>query len=318
MEHILDFGEVEDNRTGIPTLGIVGASYKVALPGNRPVLQSSKRVPVLTALRELEWFLSGETDLGPLIANNVRIWDQWVKPGTAIHDDEGNLVDGALGPIYQAQWRKWRGKGGYIDQLADVTEALRTNPQSRRHLVTAWNPTYLDDMALPPCHVMFQFVSKSHVPMFEEMEALLEWSCAADTEDILSKDYIAKMVGEPRKLDLVLYMRSNDTPLGHAFNVFQYSMIMILMARATGMVPGDFIYMGADVHIYENQLDIYRNVHRAQYFSTAWADAKRISDPTVRFTTDKVANALLDFVHTDVSIEDYHPLPTVKYPVAAK
>lgn len=353
MAYILEEGDIDENRTGIDTLGVVGVAYKVRCGGNRPALLRSKHLAVKTATRELQWFLSGKTNLRPLLESNVNIWTQWVKPGTEVYDETGKLVDGDLGPIYQHQWRNWKttdihwdpahtdntpfrgtclfplvvetsmGKeahiyDGHIDQLANVTNSLRNNPESRRHLVSAWNPADLDDMALPPCHVFFQFVSKSHVPTLNESRALLDWSREASDEGILSEEFIDRSVGEPRKLDIVLYMRSNDTPLGHAFNVFQYSTIMLLMARSVGMVPGDFIYMGADVHMYEDQVDIYRDVHRRQYQSGDWLKVKDEPRASIKFTTGKVANALLDFKESDIALIGYNPLPSVKYPIAAK
>ncbi len=355
VSEILTHGTPDANRTDVSAIARIGHSYRVDCGGNKPVLQISKTVYTGTALKELEWFMSGDTRLDPLIALGVHIWDQWVIPGTEKYDADGELVGGDLGPIYQHQWRNWtkeysvRGEGarrrwhdrectattvtseilkdthgGYVtlvketyDQLQIVTKRLRSHPDCRRHIVSAWNPGDISDMALPPCHVMFQFCSRPVVPTLVEMGSLLTWSADASAEDILDEEFISRCVGEPRKLDLVLYMRSNDVGVGHAFNAFQYSTMLITMARAVGMLPGEFIFMGANVHLYENQQEAYQE-QRDNLITRKYHEILAMDPVRLVYTTPKVANALLDFKHTDVKLENYTAVSTVRYPIAAK
>lgn len=353
VSDILINGTDYPNRTAVGSTARIGHAYRVAMDGDYPVLSQSKKVYTQTALKELEWFISGKTDLGPLIANNVQIWNQWVKPDTAEYDTKGNLVDGELGPIYQHQWRHWT--RGYLvrsvsqakrlmetphpnrkvtplltpnqehvyyveeqyDQLQMAVERLRTSPDCRRVIVSAWNPGELMDMALPPCHVFFQFCSRVVVPTDDEAQHLTQWTQQAHQEGILHQDYIFERSKEPRKLDLVLYMRSNDVGVGHAFNAFQYSMILSLMARSVGMIPGDFIFMGANVHLYDDQHEAYQE-QLANMRTERMGELQAGERPRVGYLTPKVANALLDFHHTDIEIMHNDSVGVVRYPVAAK
>lgn len=195
------------DRTGVGTLGIFGHQMRFDLSEGFPLV-TTKKLHVKSIVHELLWFLSGSTNVRYLRENGVGIWDDWA--------DEA----GELGPVYGKQWRSWAAPDGrVIDQIANLIEALRTNPYSRRHIVSAWNPADVDDMALPPCHCLFQF-----------------------------------HVAEGR-LSCQLYQRSADIFLGVPFNIASYSLLTMMAAQVTGYRPGEFIHTLGDAHLYLNHLD---------------------------------------------------------------
>jgi thymidylate synthase len=186
---------------------VFGRQLRFDLAQGFPLL-TTKRVHFHSILVELLWFLRGETNVRPLQARGVTIWDAWAN------------ADGELGPVYGKQWRSWTAPDGrVIDQIAAVQEQIRRNPESRRHVVSAWNPAELDDMALPPCHCLFQF-----------------------------------FVADGR-LSCQLYQRSADAFLGMPFNIASYALLTLMMAQATGLEPGEFIHTLGDAHLYLNHLD---------------------------------------------------------------
>jgi thymidylate synthase len=208
LRHVLDQGEERSDRTGVGTLGVFGYQYRVDLADGFPLL-TTKRIHVRSVVHELLWFLRGDTNIGYLNDNGVTIWDEWASD------------DGDLGPIYGRQWRSWPAHdGGTIDQLASVIETIRTDPTSRRLVVSAWNVADLEQMALPPCHCLFQF----HVS------------------------------GDGR-LSCQLYQRSADVFLGVPFNLASYALLTILVAEVTGLTPGHFVHTFGDAHLYLNHLD---------------------------------------------------------------
>ncbi len=207
LRRILDEGTDKDDRTGTGTRSVFGHQMRFALADGFPLV-TTKKIHVRSVVYELLWFLRGDTNIRYLQDNGVKIWDAWA-------DD-----DGELGPVYGHQWRSWPdGRGGTIDQIARVIESIRTNPDSRRHMVTAWNPADVDDMALPPCHCLFQF----HV---------------ADG-----------------KLSCQLYQRSADAFLGVPFNIASYALLTHMVARVTGLAVGDFVHSFGDVHLYSNHFE---------------------------------------------------------------
>ncbi|MEM7741904.1 MAG: thymidylate synthase [Pseudomonadota bacterium] len=196
-----------DDRTGTGTKSVFGHQMRFDLADGFPLL-TTKRVHRKSVIHELLWFLRGETNVKSLQEVGVSIWDEWA-------DDEGEL-----GPVYGAQWRSWPDyKDGTVDQIARVQEALRTNPFSRRHVVSAWNPALVDDMALPPCHCLFQF-------------------------------YVAD-----GKLSCQLYQRSADIFLGVPFNIASYALLTHMMAQGAGLGVGDFVHTLGDAHLYINHID---------------------------------------------------------------
>lgn len=210
LRHIMTDGLDRGDRTGTGTRSIFGHQMRFDLSRGFPLL-TTKKVHIRSVFGELLWFLRGDTNIAWLHENRITIWDEWAGP------------DGDLGPIYGYQWRSWPTPDGrHIDQLAQVIDALRSNPESRRHIVSAWNVADLDAMALPPCHALFQF-------------------------------YVAG-----RKLSCQLYQRSADVFLGLPFNIASYSLLTHLVAQVTGLRVGEFIHTLGDAHIYHNHFDQVR------------------------------------------------------------
>ncbi len=207
LRHVLDHGVRKADRTGTGTLSVFGWQLRFDLAAGFPLL-TTKKVHLRSILHELLWFVAGDTNVRALQAQGVTIWDEWA--------DEA----GELGPVYGRQWRSWPAHdGGTIDQLAQVVEQIRRDPDSRRHLVSAWNVAELDAMRLPPCHVLFQF-----------------W------------------VGDGR-LSCQLYQRSADVFLGLPFNIASYALLTRMVAQACGLAPGDLVHTLGDAHLYLNHLE---------------------------------------------------------------
>jgi thymidylate synthase len=207
LEHVLENGVKKSDRTGTGTISVFGYQMRFDLQQGFPVI-TTKKLHLRSIIHELLWFLKGETNLDYLHANNVTIWDEWA--------DE----NGELGHIYGYQWRSWPTPDGrFIDQITNVVRSINENPDSRRHIVSAWNVGELDKMALPPCHVIFQF-------------------------------YVAG-----GKLSCQLYQRSCDIFLGVPFNIASYALLTLMMAQVTGLKPGEFIHTLGDAHIYLNHIE---------------------------------------------------------------
>ncbi|MDR5899615.1 thymidylate synthase [Halomonas vilamensis] len=207
MQHVLDHGVDRDDRTGVGTRSVFGHQMRFDLSRGFPLL-TTKKLHLRSIIHELLWFLRGDTNIAYLKENGVKIWDAWA-------DEDGNL-----GPVYGYQWRSWpRPDGGSVDQIKQVIEQIRTNPQSRRLIVSAWNPAQVDDMQLPPCHCLFQF-------------------------------YVAN-----GRLSCQLYQRSADIFLGVPFNIASYALLLSMVAHVTGLKPGEFIHTLGDAHLYSNHLE---------------------------------------------------------------
>jgi len=206
LEHLLENGVKREDRTGTGTLGCFGYQMRFDLSEGFPVL-TTKKLHLRSIIHELLWFLKGDTNISYLKENGVRIWDDWA-------DEDGNL-----GPVYGYQWRSWPNPDGTsTDQISKLIEQIKTNPYSRRHVISAWNPSFIDEMALPPCHCLFQF----HV--------------------------------SEGKLNCQLYQRSADTFLGVPFNIASYALLTMMMAQVCDLEPGDFVHSFGDVHLYTNHL----------------------------------------------------------------
>lgn len=207
MRHVLEHGDKKTDRTGTGTLSVFGWQMRFALSKGFPLL-TTKKLHTRSIIHELLWFLQGDTNIRYLKENGVSIWDEWA-------DEQGDL-----GPVYGKQWRRWEtADGRKIDQISQLVEAIKRNPDSRRHLVSAWNPGEVDRMALPPCHALFQF-------------------------------YVAN-----GKLSCQLYQRSADIFLGVPFNIASYALLTLMVAQVCELTPGDFIWTGGDCHLYSNHLD---------------------------------------------------------------
>ena len=207
LDHVLTNGTEKADRTGTGTLSVFGYQMRFDLTAGFPVL-TTKKIHLKSVVGELIWFLRGDTNVKWLQDNGITIWDDWAD------------ADGELGPVYGYQWRSWPTPDGrHVDQIAAVIESIRTNPDSRRHIVNAWNVADVDKMALPPCHTMFQF-------------------------------YVAG-----GRLSCQLYQRSADVFLGVPFNIASYALLTHMVAAVTGLEPGDFVHTLGDAHLYLNHLD---------------------------------------------------------------
>ena len=207
MRHVAERGHRKDDRTGTGTLSVFGWQMRFDLSEGFPLL-TTKKLHTRSIIHELLWFLRGDTNIQYLKDNKVSIWDEWA--------DE----NGELGPVYGKQWRRWEtADGRSIDQIAQLIEALKKNPDSRRHIVSAWNPGEIEGMALPPCHALFQF-------------------------------YVAG-----GKLSCQLYQRSADIFLGVPFNIASYALLTMMVAQVCGYELGDFVWTGGDCHLYVNHLE---------------------------------------------------------------
>jgi len=218
LQHILDKGVSKNDRTGTGTISTFGYQMRFNLQEGFPLV-TTKKLHVKSIIHELLWFLKGETNIAYLKENGVSIWNEWA-------DENGDL-----GPVYGKQWRSWEGAHGQvIDQVADVIKQIKTNPDSRRMIISAWNVADLPDMALMPCHALFQF-------------------------------YVAE-----GKLSCQLYQRSADVFLGVPFNIASYALLTMMMAQACDLQPGDFIHTFGDVHIYNNHLEqVHLQLSRKPY-----------------------------------------------------
>ncbi|TCK00066.1 thymidylate synthase [Nocardia alba] len=255
LRHVLERGTPKADRTGTGTRSIFGHQLRYDLAESFPLI-TTKRVHMKSIAYELLWFLRGDSNVSWLREHGVTIWDEWA-------DDKGEL-----GPVYGVQWRSWPTPDGtHIDQIAQVLHTLRTDPDSRRMIVSAWNVADLDKMALAPCHAFFQF-------------------------------YVAD-----GKLSCQLYQRSADLFLGVPFNIASYALLTLMVAQQTELEPGEFIWTGGDVHIYDNHVDQVREQLTREPFPF----------PTLRL---RPATSLFDYVYSDIELSDYEHHPGIKAPVA--
>ncbi|GEM30471.1 thymidylate synthase [Nocardia neocaledoniensis NBRC 108232] len=255
LRTVLERGTPKADRTGTGTRSIFGHQLRYDLAESFPLI-TTKRVHLKSIVYELLWFLRGDSNVSWLREHGVTIWDEWADQ------------HGELGPVYGVQWRSWPTPDGtHIDQISQVLHTLRTDPDSRRMIVSAWNVAELDKMALAPCHAFFQF-------------------------------YVAD-----GKLSCQLYQRSADLFLGVPFNIASYALLTLMVAQQTELEPGEFIWTGGDVHIYDNHVDQVREqLGREPY-----------PFPTMHL---RPATSLFDYVYEDVEISDYRHHPAIKAPVA--
>jgi thymidylate synthase len=214
MRHVLEKGQDKSDRTGTGTRSVFGWQMRFDLAQGFPML-TSKKLHLKSIIHELLWFLQGDTNIAYLQQNGVKIWDEWA-------DEHGDL-----GPVYGKQWRRWETPDGrLIDQISQLVQSLKNNPDSRRHIVSAWNPGDVDSMALPPCHCLFQF-------------------------------YVSPACGpeQTRKLSCQLYQRSADIFLGVPFNIASYALLTLMLAQVCGYRPGEFVHTFGDAHLYSNHFE---------------------------------------------------------------
>ncbi|MEL7196935.1 MAG: thymidylate synthase [Pseudomonadota bacterium] len=298
MRRIWEEGDERSDRTGVGTRSICGAQLRYDLAGGAMPLLTTKRVYWKTATREMLWFLTGETNIRPLVLQGVKIWNEWPharyvkETGDAISLDHfvARIAEdeafakrwGDLGPVYGKQWVDWptyryrkdglyeRGPG--INQVAEVVESLKNNPGSRRHIIEGWNVAELPRMALPPCHKTYQF----HVAGSEENA----------------------------RLNCLLYQRSCDVALGLPFNLWSAALLTRMMADQTGLEPGDLVWMGGDVHLYLNHAHLIEEQLTRQPQGS----------PTLAIT--RKPETIFDYQIEDFEVQDYAPMPPIKAPVA--
>ena len=267
LQHIIDNGFQKGDRTGTGTKSVFGYQMRFNLEDGFPLL-TTKKVHLRSIIHELLWLINGDTNIKYLHDNKVSIWDEWA-------DENGDL-----GPIYGAQWRNWNNEG--IDQIADLIDSIKSNPNSRRHIVTAWNPSVLPDekskdfaqnvadgkAALPPCHAFFQF-------------------------------YVAD-----NKLSCQLYQRSADVFLGVPFNIASYSLLTMMIAQVCGLGLGDFVHTFGDVHIYNNHIE--------QVKLQLSREPRHL--PTMKLNPE--VKSIFDFKYEDFKLEDYNPHDAIKADVS--
>ena len=247
LRYILKNGESKEDRTGTGTISTFGYQMRFDLSKGFPLI-TTKKVHWPSVLHELLWFIKGETNIKYLQENKVRIWNEWA-------DEQGEL-----GPVYGKQWRDFGG----VDQLAEVIESIKNNPNSRRHIVSAWNVPMLDQMALPPCHLLFQFYVNNS------------------------------------KLSLQLYQRSGDAFLGVPFNIASYSLLLMMVAQVTGLVPHEFVHTLGDAHIYNDHMEqVQTQLERFPFLP-----------PTVELNKD--ITSLFDFKYEDIILKNYTHHPALK------
>jgi thymidylate synthase len=256
MNRVLTEGHPKSDRTGTGTLSVFGHQMRFDLAAGFPVV-TTKKIHMRSVIVELLWFLRGGTNVRWLQERGVSIWDEWADP------------EGELGPVYGHQWRSWpTPDGGSIDQIAAVVQGLKANPDSRRHIVSAWNVAEVHAMALPPCHTLFQF-------------------------------YVAD-----GKLSCQLYQRSADVFLGVPFNIASYALLTMMVAKVTGLQPGDFVHTLGDAHLYSNHLDQAR------------LQLTRTPKPLPTMVIADGVDALDRFEYEHFTLLDYVSDPAIKAPIA--
>ena len=256
MKYVRESGTEKGDRTGTGTLSVFGYQMRFNLEEGFPLV-TTKKVHLKSIIYELLWFLKGSTNVDYLNEHGVSIWDEWA-------DERGEL-----GPVYGAQWRSWPTQdGSSIDQISEVINQITANPDSRRLIVSAWNVSQIDSMALPPCHAMFQF-------------------------------YVAD-----GKLSCQLYQRSADIFLGVPFNIASYALLVLMMAKVTGLKPGEFVHTLGDAHLYLNHLDQVDEQLKRQPF------------PLPKMSITKDIKNVLDIEYEDFSLEDYESHPHISAPIA--
>ena len=256
LKHVYENGTFKSDRTGTGTKSVFGYQMRFDLNEGFPLI-TTKKVHLKSIIHELLWFLKGDTNTAYLKENGVSIWDEWA-------DSNGNL-----GPVYGKQWRSWSSPDGQvIDQISDLVQMLKSSPDSRRMIVSAWNPADLPKMALAPCHCLFQF-------------------------------YVAD-----GKLSCQLYQRSADIFLGVPFNIASYALLTMMLAQVTGLKLGEFVHTFGDAHIYTN------------HFEQVELQLSRDSNPYPSMLINPDVQSIFDFKFEDFTLENYHPHPAIKAPVA--
>lgn len=385
-DSILNDGEKKQDRTGVGTSSLFGNMLSFNLFGYSLPVLPTRYIKPMDPIIEMLWFIAGDTDIAYLKKHKINIWDSWVREETKRFDEDGKLIGGSIGPgAYGAQWRNWEDtrivdvkdlekytKHGYsyvtnlnethieggtgkivmtrnIDQLANAIELIKTNPDSRRIIVSAWNPGRIEDQALPPCHSFFQFYT-AEMSTFEKVAMLkaikkysserlatlyadgnfktADQSFIDEIDDWLNKyqfnptaadlepldDFIRRNKLPTRSLSMQLYCRSQDYLVGTVYNVAQYGALAHMVAQVTNTWAKTLSWVAGDTHVYKDQIPIYEKEHKP----IAQEAATRV------FTSSKIPRLILnpsiknidDFTPEDINVINYEPGPKIKYPIA--
>lgn len=265
LQHILDHGVQKHDRTGTGTISCFGYQMRFDLQKGFPLL-TTKKLHTKSIIHELLWFLKGETNIAYLKENGVSIWNEWANE------------NGELGPVYGKQWRSWEGKDGkVVDQISDLIKQIKSNPDSRRLIVSAWNVTDLPEMALMPCHTIFQFYVAPPNPLKGELK---------------------------HKLSCQLYQRSADVFLGVPFNIASYALLTLMVAQVCDLDAGEFVHTFGDVHIYNNHIEQVK------------LQLSRTPFPLPAMKLNPSVKNIFDFKFEDFTLENYQCHPAIKAPVA--
>jgi thymidylate synthase len=281
LQHILDNGAEKEDRTGTGTTSVFGYQMRFNLQKGFPLV-TTKKVHIKSIIHELLWFLKGETNIKYLTDNGVKIWDEWAD------------ANGELGPVYGKQWRSWAGANGEtFDQVKDVVQQLKTNPDSRRIIISAWNVAELPQMALMPCHSFIQFYTAPQPP---------KGGILGDLPN-LTPNPSPKAEGK-RKLSCQLYQRSADVFLGVPFNIASYALLTMMLAQVCDMDCGDFVHTFGDVHIYNNHVEqVNLQLSRTPF-----------PLPTMKINAE--VNDIFEFKFEDFTLENYQCHAGIKGKVA--
>ena len=301
LDRVLYNGHENMDRTGTGTLSVFGHQMRLDLQQGFPLL-TTKKLHLKSIIHELLWMLKGDTNIKYLNDNGVRIWDEWA-------DENGDL-----GPVYGKQWRSWDAGTRYIDQIQALVDRLKRDPYSRRHLVTAWNPGLVDQMALPPCHCLFQFhvcdltfskrLACSPPSFFGETSGAWtpeEW--AAGNEGPVGS-YLDLHQVPRRGLSCQLYQRSADIFLGVPFNIASYALLTMMVAQVCGYVPLEFIWTGGDCHLYLNHIE------------QAKEQLQRVPRALPKVVINPEVKDIFAFKYDDFALEGYDPHPHIKAEVS--
>ena len=267
VKHIIDTGTDKSDRTGTGTRSVFGYQMRFNLANGFPLV-TTKKCHLKSIIYELLWFLQGDTNIGYLKENNVKIWDEWA-------DENGDL-----GPVYGKQWRSWTGADGVeVDQVKELIHTIKTNPDSRRMIISAWNVADLPKMKLMPCHCLFQFYTSPPTPLQKERGVKGSLSCQ-------------------------LYQRSADVFLGVPFNIASYALLTMMIAQVCDMEPGEFVHSFGDVHLYNN------------HFEQANLQLSRTPFPLPQMKINPEVKDIFDFKFEDFELMNYESHPAIKAPVA--
>jgi len=299
LDKVWSEGVRKQNRTGIDTLSVFGTSMRFDLSEGFPII-TTKKIHIKSIIHELLWFISGNTNIKYLHDNGITIWDEWA-------DENGDL-----GPVYGHQWVHWDTKSGYINQLAEAIQKLKKSPDSRRIIISAWNPADVPKMALPPCHLMYHFNTR---PMSLEerldvareklmLKQIQECNLRSDSQREVVMSLMDRNDIPSRYLDCLLYQRSVDVGLGLGFNISSYSLLTMMVAQCVNMIPGEFVWTGGDTHIYVNHIDALQEQAKRKPFPL----------PTMKINQD-IKN-IDDFEYNDFVLENYRHHPLIKMRVA--